>query len=45
VVGFTVAPPTAVIPLLDIRNPAPLPSVHFMPAVEDAQVNGPRVID
>jgi hypothetical protein len=34
-----------VIALLEIENPSPLASVHFMPAVDEAQVNGPSVID
>ena len=41
----TLALPNGVIAWLEIKNPSPLASVHFMPAVDDAQVNGPRVID
>lgn len=37
--------PNVVVPLLEMRNPSPLARVHFMPAVDDAQVNGPSVID
>ena len=37
--------PNAVIALLAMRKPSPVARVHFMPAVDEAQVNGPRVID
>ncbi len=30
---------------VEIWKPSPLPSVHFTPAVEDAHVKGPSVID
>jgi hypothetical protein len=40
----TWALPSAVVAALEIRKPSPFDSVHFMPAVDDAQVNGPRVI-
>ena len=39
-----VAPPTAAMPDVAIVNPLPLARVHFMPAVEDAQVKGPSVM-
>ena len=39
------APACAVMALLEMRNPSPLASVHLTPAVDEAQVNGPRVID
>jgi hypothetical protein len=41
----TFAFPNAVVALLEMRNPSPFARVHFMPAVDEAQVNGPRVID
>ena len=44
-VGFTVALPSAVVAPLEMRKPSPLARVHFIPAVDDAQVKGPRVID
>jgi hypothetical protein len=37
--------PSAVMALLEMRNPSPLASVHLTPAVDEAQVKGPRVID
>jgi hypothetical protein len=37
--------PSAVVAELEMRKPSPFARVHFMPAVEDAQVKGPRVID
>jgi len=37
--------PSAVMAPLEMRKPSPLVRVHFMPAVDEAQVNGPRVID
>jgi hypothetical protein len=40
-----VALPNGVTAWLEITNPSPLASVHLMPAVDEAQVNGPRVID
>jgi hypothetical protein len=43
--GATVAPPNGVTAELEMRNPRPLANVHLMPAVDDAQVKGPRVID
>ena len=30
---------------LEIENPSPLASVHFMPPVDEAHVKGPSVID
>ncbi len=45
VVDFTVALPSAEVAPLEIRNPSPPARVHRMPAVDDAQVKGPRVID
>jgi hypothetical protein len=39
-----IAPPTAVMPDVEMRNPFPFPSVHAMPAVDEAQVKGPSVI-
>src|SRR6202000_3255176 len=44
-VATTVALPNGVTAWLEIKNPSPLASVHLMPAVDEAQVNGPRVID
>lgn len=41
----TVAPPSGVTAVLEIRKPSPFPSVHLMPAVDEAHVKGPRVID
>ena len=41
----TLAFPTAVMALLEMRNPSPLASMHLTPAVDEAQVKGPRVID
>jgi hypothetical protein len=41
----TVAFPSAVVAALEIRKPSPLATVHFTPAVDDEQVNGPSVID
>ena len=41
----TLALPSAVMALLEMRNPSPLASVHLTPAVDEAQVKGPRVID
>jgi hypothetical protein len=41
----TLAFPSAVMALLEMRNPSPLASVHLTPAVDEAQVKGPRVID
>jgi hypothetical protein len=32
-------------PEVEMRNPFPLERVHLMPAVDDAQVNGPREIE
>jgi hypothetical protein len=31
--------------LLEMRKPSPFASVHVMPAVDEAQVNGPRLMD
>ena len=41
----TLAAPNAVVPPLEMRKPSPLASVHLMPAVDEEQVNGARVID
>ena len=41
----TCAFPSAVVAELEMRKPSPFASVHFMPAVDDAQVKGPSVID
>jgi hypothetical protein len=41
----TLAFPNAVVALLERRNPSPLARVHLMPAVDEAHVNGPSVID
>ena len=41
----TLALPNGVTAWLEIENPSPLARVHFMPAVDEAQVNGPDVID
>lgn len=41
----TWALPSAVVAALEMRKPSPFDCVHFMPAVDDAEVNGPRVID
>jgi hypothetical protein len=41
----TVALPNAVVTLLEMRKPSPLATVHLMPAVDEAQVKGPSVID
>jgi hypothetical protein len=45
VAGATVAPPSGVTAVLEIWKPSPLPSVQLMPVVDEAHVNGPRVID
>jgi hypothetical protein len=45
VLGATLAFPSAVVALLEMRKPSPLARVHFIPAVDEAQVNGPSVID
>jgi hypothetical protein len=37
--------PSAVVATLEMRKPSPFARVHLMPAVDDAQVKGPRVID
>jgi len=37
--------PSGVVAALEMRKPSPFARVHFMPAVDDVQVNGPRVID
>jgi hypothetical protein len=36
--------PNAVVAALEMRKPSPFARVHFIPAVDDAQVKGPRVI-
>jgi hypothetical protein len=41
----TFALPSAVVALLEIRKPSPFASEHLTPAIDEAQVNGPRVID
>jgi hypothetical protein len=43
--AVTWAFPTAVVAVLEMRKPSPLASVHFMPALDEAHVNGPSVID
>ena len=41
----TLALPNGMTAWLEIENPSPLASVHFMPAVDEAHVKGPSVID
>jgi hypothetical protein len=41
----TVAFPSGVTAALEMRKPSPFPRMHLMPAVDEEQVNGLRVID
>ncbi len=45
VAAATLAFPSTMTAALEMRKPSPLASVHLMPAVDEEQVNGARVID
>ncbi len=45
VVGTTLASPSTMTAALEMRKPSPLASVHLIPAVDEEQVKGARVID